>query len=241
MQAEPRAQRVLLDIARLDSQSAQLAHAKQSLPQLAELNQLNRQRAALSERIVAAETRVSDAQVELDRIQEDVNTAQARRDRNQQTIDAGQVAAKTLTSLIEENEHLAGRLNKLEDDQLIAIDEVESLTAALNGVRQQRAEIEDQMRELLAVVKQDGGKLDAQIAEAKQECEQLAAEVPAELAQLYAKISERIGAAGAAELRQGRCGGCGIQLDVAEQQRANSAPADEILRCEQCGRILVRA
>jgi predicted nucleic acid-binding Zn-ribbon protein len=67
----------------------------------------------------------------------------------------------------------------------------------------------------------------------------LAADLPADLVALYERIREQSGM-GAALLRAGRCGGCRLELSGGERSRVRSAPADEIVRCEECRRILVR-
>ena len=45
---------------------------------------------------------------------------------------------------------------------------------------------------------------------------------------------------GAALLRARQCGGCQLTLDASEISRIKAAPADEVIRCEECQRILVR-
>ena len=45
---------------------------------------------------------------------------------------------------------------------------------------------------------------------------------------------------GAAAIRQRRCGGCQLELNAVDVARIKAAPADEVLRCEECSRILVR-
>ncbi len=65
-------------------------------------------------------------------------------------------------------------------------------------------------------------------------------EVGADLVTLYEKIRLSNGGTGAAALRQRRCGGCQLELNPVEIQRIRSAPEDEVLRCEECRRILVR-
>jgi predicted nucleic acid-binding Zn-ribbon protein len=67
----------------------------------------------------------------------------------------------------------------------------------------------------------------------------LAADLPAELVALYDKIRAETGL-GAALVRSGRCGGCRIELYGADLARVKSAPADEVVRCEECRRIMVR-
>ena len=63
---------------------------------------------------------------------------------------------------------------------------------------------------------------------------------PTDLLALYEKLRARTGGVGAAALRQRRCEGCRLELNSAELRPAARAAADEVLRCEECGRILVR-
>jgi predicted nucleic acid-binding Zn-ribbon protein len=57
---------------------------------------------------------------------------------------------------------------------------------------------------------------------------------------LYEKIRDSSGGVGAAVLRQRRCGGCNLELNQGEMNRFTAAAQDEVLRCEECRRILVR-
>jgi predicted nucleic acid-binding Zn-ribbon protein len=41
-------------------------------------------------------------------------------------------------------------------------------------------------------------------------------------------------------LRHGRCEGCRIELSGGDRARLKAAPADDVVRCEECRRILVR-
>jgi predicted nucleic acid-binding Zn-ribbon protein len=58
---------------------------------------------------------------------------------------------------------------------------------------------------------------------------------------LYDKIREVSGGLGAALLAGGRCGGCRIELSGADRARIKAAAPDEVVRCEECRRIMVRA
>ena len=57
---------------------------------------------------------------------------------------------------------------------------------------------------------------------------------------LAARAWLRAGGTGAAELRARRCTGCGLELDMSELKKHATASPDLVLRCEECGRILVR-
>ena len=240
MQADPSAQRALLLMADLATQVAQLQHRKQTLPEHAQLATLAAQRAQLGEQVVASQTRLGDAETEQERVESDLEPARARLERNQKLIDEGGVDAKALQSLIDETAHLRGRITKLEDNQLDIMQTVEDETAVRDQLIAKKTTIEQQMREILASRDSAGRDLDGQISNLDLQRTQLVAGLPSELVALYDKIAARNNGTGAAELRARRCTGCGLELDVAELNRhANATPA-EVLRCEECGRILVR-
>ncbi|MGI9007232.1 MAG: zinc ribbon domain-containing protein [Streptosporangiaceae bacterium] len=48
------------------------------------------------------------------------------------------------------------------------------------------------------------------------------------------------GGVGAAALHQRRCQGCHLTLNTVDVNTIRAAPPDEVLRCEECRRILVR-
>ena len=64
--------------------------------------------------------------------------------------------------------------------------------------------------------------------------------VPADLIALYDKLRNQKGGVGAAALRRRECGGCGLAINPADMATIAAAPQDEVLRCEECSRILVR-
>jgi uncharacterized protein len=84
------------------------------------------------------------------------------------------------------------------------------------------------------------GELDAEAATATKERELIAATIPADLLKLYDKLREQQGGIGAARLFQRRCEGCRLELNITELNDVRSAPADTVVRCENCRRILVR-
>lgn len=68
----------------------------------------------------------------------------------------------------------------------------------------------------------------------------LDAELPADLVTTYTKLRERLGGIGAAQLQGKRCTGCRMELTAADLGRIAAAAPNAVLRCEECGRILVR-
>ncbi|MGH3540036.1 MAG: zinc ribbon domain-containing protein, partial [Pseudonocardiaceae bacterium] len=67
----------------------------------------------------------------------------------------------------------------------------------------------------------------------------LIGELPADLVSLYERIRARNGT-GAALVREGRCGACRLELDRTAIGHLRDAASDEVVRCEECGVVLVR-
>ena len=68
----------------------------------------------------------------------------------------------------------------------------------------------------------------------------LVADLPADLIGLYDKVRDASGGLGAALLRFGRCEGCRLELSGSAKSEVRAAAPDDVVRCEECRRILVR-
>ena len=83
-------------------------------------------------------------------------------------------------------------------------------------------------------------EIDASAAEDVAARASVVGELPGDLLALYERVRAASGGVGAAELRHRRCEGCRLELAGSELRAARAAPPDEVLRCENCRRILVR-
>jgi predicted nucleic acid-binding Zn-ribbon protein len=162
-----------------------------------------------------------------------------RADRDKTRLDAGTGPAKQLEALQHEIETLARRQRELEDAELELMEKKEEAEAVLAAIesrltkaRTEQADVESRREELLTGIAKDeefrrSGR------------EPLAADLPADLVKLYEQIREQTGV-GAALLRAGRCEGCHLELSGSEKARVRAAAPDEVVRCDDCRRILVR-
>ena len=60
------------------------------------------------------------------------------------------------------------------------------------------------------------------------------------LVALYERLRGQLGGSGAAALRGSRCEGCRLELNPLDLEQIRARPVDAVVRCEECGRILVR-
>src|SRR5699024_3918522 len=84
------------------------------------------------------------------------------------------------------------------------------------------------------------GEITAQQQHSQSERDQIAADIPADLLALYDRLRAQLGGVGAGELEHKRCGGCQLAVGAGDLARYAAAPPEEVLRCEECNRILVR-
>lgn len=240
MQAAPADQRKLVELSEIDNSLAQATHRRSTLPELAKLSEMGRRRQALNEQLTAANTVLSDLENDQARLDEDLEPARARLLRNQQRVDAGSVTdSKSLSSLVDEIEHLKMRISKLEDESLDLMETVEAQTARRDHVSAERAELDGQARLVIAKRDELFAAIDAEIAQLNVDRDAKVAQIPEPLRSHYDKTRARLGS-GVGELLQGRCTGCGITANAADLRRYEAAAPEEVLRCEECNRILVR-
>jgi uncharacterized protein len=239
--ADPAAQRRLLDLQAVDTTLAQLAHRRRSLPELTEIVRLEERLSALAGDLVRLETEVGDLAREERRLELDVEQVRKRAARDQERLNAGRVGSpKELESLQHEVGSLARRQSDLEDQILDLMERREEVQGGLDEIRGQ-AESVGADRDA-AVAKRDKvwGEIDAEMALNTRARESIVPDLPADLRTLYEKLREQSGGVGAALLRGRRCEGCHLELPPSEMARLRAAPAGEVVRCEQCRRILVR-
>lgn len=240
MKADPEAQRRLLDLQAIDTALAQLAHKRRTLPELAELETLARQLSALEDGRVRAQVAVDDLDRDIARIERDVEQVRARKDKDQSRLDTGRGPARELEALQHELVSLSRRQSELEDSELELMEQRETAQATLDDLlaqqenaRETREAAEARRDQALAeIVKDEEFRTTAR--------QPLVADLPTDLITLYDKIRESSGGLGAALLKGGRCGGCRLELSGSERSRIKASPPDEVVRCDDCRRIMVR-
>jgi predicted nucleic acid-binding Zn-ribbon protein len=220
-------------IARLDRQL-------DSLPAKQQLETATGAVALAFEELATAKAELSDVKRELTLVEDEVTKVEARRRRDIERLESGGAQSRELQALTHEVEALERRRDSLEDSQLEVMERLEQAqgavgkrTLAWEGLTRRQGELEDQV-----------AAESAQIAAAR-ELEVAARAAVAgvldpDLMALYERIRARQSGVGAAGLVRRRCEGCSMELNPAEIDQYRAAAPDDVVRCEECGRILVR-
>ncbi len=240
MKADPDAQRRLLDLQAIDTALTQLAHRRRNLPEHAEVDRLTRQISELDDERVRAQVGVDDLDRDIARLDRDVEQVRSRAAKDQARLDAGTGPARELEALQHELVSLSRRQSELEDSELELMErreqaaaELEEVAGKLATAREQQAQVQARRDEALAeIAKEEEFRTTGR--------KPLVADLPADLVGLYDRIRESSGGIGAALLRHGRCEGCHLELAGSERAAVRAAAPDDVVRCEECRRILVR-
>ncbi len=225
----------------LDAQADQARHRRNTLPEHAEIASLTGERAKLDAQLRDARVAVDDLTLAQQKADADVEQVKARRTRDQQRMDAGLIAnPKDLQRMQEELVSLNRRISVLEDAELEVMEQLEDAQRNLDDLTAKVEATDERLAALDSSRTQKAAEIDEELTRLEQQRATMIADLPADLLGLYDRLRGQKGGVGAAEIRARQCGGCMLSLDASEVARIKAAPVDEVVRCEECSRILVR-
>ncbi|HEU4568746.1 MAG TPA: C4-type zinc ribbon domain-containing protein [Marmoricola sp.] len=225
----------------LDTRMDALRHQLDTIPESVSLRELVRRRREVDDAVRDLRIQVTDLTAEQKKADADVEQVRARRVRDQGLLDQGAVAdPRALERMLGEVESLNRRISDLEDVELEVMERLEATQAALEERTAELVRLDEEVAALEKARDQKAGELQAQVAAVADERKQTAAGLPDDLMTLYERLREQKGGVGAAALRAKQCGGCRLTLDAAVLGEISRRPTDEVVRCEECSRILVR-
>jgi predicted nucleic acid-binding Zn-ribbon protein len=231
----------LLAVQDLDTALDQHAHRRSTAPERAEL-------AALESRLGSVDQRLADAVARRDevagreaRLEAELTQTEARIAEVNKRLYGGTISAtRELMAMTDDVQSMERRAADLEERALEVLEEREPLdaeVAAIEGEKasllESRADVEAQLRQVLADIDREVDALNEQRAS-------IVGGVPDDLVAVYTRLRARLGGTGAARLVGSSCGGCHLTLPATELDQLKRQPADALVFCDQCGRILVR-
>lgn len=239
MDVDPGMQRRLLDLAAVDTELTQLRHRLGALPEQKDVERLARERNAAKDAAVAIGISIDDLDTDIRRLEGEVDAVRRRLERDQQMLAAGSAPAKQLSEIQHEVGSLERRQALLEDEMLGVMEQREAVESDHDRAGAQLDHVESQLVEAEKLVQAAVADLDERIADRTAARAAVVGDIDAAVVEAYDRQRERSGV-GAALLRARRCGGCRLELDRGEIARIAAAPPQALVRCSECGTILVR-
>jgi len=229
----------LLEVQRHDLEIDRARHRRATLAEAARVSELEASARTLDDDITRAAVEVSDLEAEQRKADADVDLVRQRAVKDRELLETIN-DAKQLSNLQHELESLARRQSELEDVELEVMER-------LDAAQKSHADLLSRREALAGELETARSALDNALADLADD-ERIATHarssaadgLPADLLALYDKLRADNGGIGAAALHRGRCEGCRIELTPVDLGRIREAPETEVIRCEECRRILVR-
>ena len=238
--ADPFAQLRLLEMADIDRALGAVAHRRANLPELAAIAQARSRLDELAGEQVLIDTEIGDLDRDARKLDAEIDQVRTRADRDRRLLAAGTAPAKDLESLQSEIESLQRRQSNLEDDALELMERRETADGRQSELRSARQEVSTGLATAERRRDDTLAELDGQQQQLQEQRSGIASGLPAELLALYERIHAS-GRVAAGALRGRRCEACRIDLDTVEVNAIRAAAPDEVVRCDECGAILVRS
>ncbi len=203
--------------------------------------------AAIEAEIAQTESTMAEIQAnhhELDRerkrLDDEVAKLQAKRDDiNVKLYDGSVTATKDLLAMQGEAKSLAERQAGIEDEELEFMEQIEGVSELLSEAEVKRQALLDKASAVSADLDVKLAEVDAQISSETALRVAAIESVPAELLAAYEKLRSDMGGIAVAKLNGTICDGCHMTLSAVTVDRAKKAPDDAVIKCDECGRLLI--
>jgi predicted nucleic acid-binding Zn-ribbon protein len=239
MKAEVVQQRSLLELADLDAELSRIEHRGKNLPAQQQLEEAQTAHREANDRLAVVQIALEDLDGQVAKFESEIDAVRQREDRDRSLLAAGTVDAKQLTELQHELETLERRQANLEDSLLEVMERREELQGQQAAALAEIDELQTKLTEAQRARDEQRAEIDQQRHQSVSRRDELVAALDPELVGLYERQRAR-GGAGAGLLQGRRCGACRIEIDRGELARISAAADDEVLRCPECGAILLR-
>jgi uncharacterized protein len=239
MKAEVSQQRSLAELAELDAELTRVAHRESHLDEQQRYEQVQADHRAANDRLAALRLALEDLDEQVNRFESEIDAVRQREERDRSLLAAGSPNVKQLTELQHELDTLRRRQSSLEDSLL----EVMERREEVQGDQAHELAKIDALQTNLASAQHARDAVMAEIEHTRLQREERRAALIGGLDDQLVAIYERqrnAGHAGAGPLQGRRCGACRMELDRGELARIAAAAEDDVMRCPECGAILVR-
>ncbi|OBA67046.1 hypothetical protein A5633_26805 [Mycolicibacterium elephantis] len=239
MKAEVAQQRSLLELAELDAGLTRLEHRAENLAEQQRLEEVQATLREANDRLAALQIAIDDLDDQIAKFETEIDGVRQREDRDRRLLAEGSVDAKQLTELQHELQTLERRQTALEDSLLEVMERREELQRDQESALAEIDDLQSTLSDAQRACDDARTELDQQRHQSVSRRDELISGLDPDLVALYERQRERSGA-GAGLLQGRRCGACRIEIDKGELARISAAADDDLLRCPECGAILLR-
>ena len=240
MQASTEQQGLILELQLLDNEIMQANTKLKSLPEIEQLLHIEKRVTAANDELSVVKSESDQIALELRRGEVDVETVTDRIKKDEARLSSGNATPKELEQLQHEVETLKKRQEALEEIELEIMIRNDAVIARKNTLTTDLTSLQTLKDEISGRLQSATDEINKVIADKNVARNAVAGKIEKPLLDLYEKIRGGGGGIGAAALVGNKCNGCNLAINAVEMERIKSLAKDELLRCEECRRILVR-
>ena len=224
----------LIALQNLDTTIRKLETEQQAIPERrAEIEREFDQRAF---EIRALESRRDEAKHTRARLENDVVEQRGRAERAERNLMSSK-RQEEYTAAIREADSARKQISALETQILEQLEQLEQTEAALKERADEIASLNSDREARLKAFDEESGMIGDRLAAARKERDEVFANLPKQMSGLYTRIKSRIrDGIAVAEARNRSCSACFMALRP--QVMAEIRRGEEVLTCDNCGRIL---
>lgn len=240
MKATPEDQHLLIELQLIDSQITQAKVKLVNLPEREQIAAIHQRLENTAVELGVVETELADVAIDLRRSEVEVEQVEDRMKKDEQLLASGSVAPKEMEKLQHEIQTLTKRRGELEEGQLEIMIKFDAIQARVDELVGDQSGLKQLELELNIRLENASAEIDSAISKLSLDRSQLLPKIDSALVDLYEKVRTSGAGIGAALLVGNKCDGCHLSINVIELERIKGLADDEIIRCEECRRILVR-
>src|SRR5918997_658682 len=231
----------LLAVQALDTRVDQLARRLDTLPERQQLVTIEQQVAEIDGRLASVDERRGELSRSQQRFEDEIASLTERANQAEKQLYSGAVSnPRELQALQDDIASIRRRISQIEDDELEVMELSEPVDAQRSELEAERGRLALETERLSGLLATAEAEIADELAVERAQRDEAAAGVPDDLWAEYDLLRSQLGGVAVARLVGTTCQGCHLQLSAVEVDRIRKLGVDEIVHCEECGRLLVR-
>ena len=233
-------QNLLIELQKIDTTIISCGVRLANLPEIEQIKAIHKRLEDAAIELKAVETELEDVSIDLRRSEVDVEAVVDRMKKDEARLNSGAASPKELEQTQHELATLAKRKAELEDGELEIMMRFDSVKKRLDELASDEVGLKQLELELNVRLENSKSEINSELESAKAARAALVLQIETSLYDLYEKVRSSANGIGAALLIGNKCDGCHLEINAIERERIKGLDAEEVLRCEECRRILVR-
>lgn len=240
MKATVAHQNLLIELQKIDTTIISCGVRLENLPEIEQIKAIHKRLEDAAIELKVVETELEDVSIDLRRSEVDVEAVADRMKKDEARLNSGAASPKELEQTQHELATLTKRKAELEDGELEIMMRFDSVKKRLDELASDEVGLKQLELELNVRLENSKSEINSELESAKAARAALIPQIETSLYDLYEKVRSSANGIGAALLIGNKCDGCHLEINAIERERIKGLDAEEVLRCEECRRILVR-